>query len=201
MLVNDDLGAFSDFAAMIGRRVMDFENATAFGVVTSGSGAGPNLADGTAVFTTGRGNRAATGAAIDVTSLGAARQALRSRTSPDGLKLNLSPRYLLTGPAYETVAWQYSSAQFTPAKASDVNPFRGVYEPIVDANISGNNWYLFADPAVAPVYVYGYLAGAEGPQTRSYEIPGSDGAIRIDVWLDFGVGAIDWRGGHFNAGA
>ncbi|MCB4825221.1 HK97 family phage prohead protease [Roseicella aerolata] len=29
MLVNDDLGAFTDFAAMIGRRVADFENATA----------------------------------------------------------------------------------------------------------------------------------------------------------------------------
>jgi hypothetical protein len=33
MLVNDDLGAFTDFAAMIGRRVADFENATAYALV------------------------------------------------------------------------------------------------------------------------------------------------------------------------
>lgn len=201
MLVNDDLGAFNDFSGMIGRRVMDFENATAFSVVTSGSGAGPNMADGNAVFTTTRGNRASSGAAIDVTTLSAARQALRSRTSPDGLKLNLSARYLLTGPAYETIAWQFASAQYTPNTAATTNPFRGVYEPIVDANITGNNWYLFADPSVAPVYVYGFLAGAEGPQIRVTNPPGTDGAVSIEVYLDFGCGAIDWRGGHFNAGA
>jgi hypothetical protein len=201
MLINDELGAFNDFAGMIGRRILDFENATAFAQVTTGSGAGPNLADGSAVFTTGRGNRSASGAAIDVTSLGAARQALRNRTSPDGLKLNLSGRYLLTGPAYETIAWQFTSAQYVPATAATTNPFRGTYEPIVDANITGNNWYLFADPAVAPVYVYGFLSGAEGPQTRITNPPGTDGAVSVDVWLDFACGAIDWRGGQFNAGA
>ncbi len=201
MLVNDDLGAFSDFSSMIGRRVSDYENALAFAVVTAGSGAGPNLADGNAVFTTGRGNRSASGAVIDLTTLGAARQSLRSRTSPDGLRLNLSPRYLLTGPAYETVAWQFTSAQFVPATAGTANPFRGVYEPIVDANIAGNNWYLFADPVAAPVYIYGFLDGAEGPQVRTTNPQNSDGAVQVDVWMDFACGAIDWRGGFFNAGA
>lgn len=201
MLVNDDLGAFGDFAAMIGRRVMDFENAAAFTIVTTASGAGPNLADGSAVFTTGRTNKAASGGAIDITSLSTARSALRSQTSADGLKLNLSPRYLLTGPAYETIAWQYASAQYTPATAATANPFRGVYEPIVDANITGNNWYLFADPAVAPVYVYGFLNGAEGPQVRTSNPIGTDGAVQMDVYLDFGCGPIDYRGGYLNAGA
>lgn len=201
MLINDDLGAFNDFSTMIGRRIVDFENTTAFTIVASGSGAGPNLADGNAVFTTGRGNRSASGAAIDLTTLAAARQSLRGRTSPDGLKLNLSARYLLTGPAYETTAWQFASAQYVPATAATANPFRGLYEPIVDANITGNNWYLFADPGVAPVYVYGFLAGAAGPQTRTYTPEASDGAVAVDVWLDFACGAIDWRGGQFNAGA
>lgn len=201
MLVNDDLGAFSDFAGMIGRRVVDYENSLAFAVVTSGSGAGPNLADGSAVFTTGRSNRSASGAAIDVTTLATARQKLREKTSLDGLKLNLAPRYLLTGPAYETIAWQYASAQYTPATAATTNPFRGVYEPIVDANITGNNWYLFADPGVAPVYAYGFLNGAEGPQVRTTNPPSTDGAVQIDVWMDFACGAMDFRGGWFNAGA
>ena len=35
MLVNDDLGAFTDFASMIGRRVADFENATAYALVNA----------------------------------------------------------------------------------------------------------------------------------------------------------------------
>lgn len=203
MMVNDDLSAFSDFTSMIGRRVLDFESATAFSVLTTASGAGPNLADGNAVFTTTRGNRASSGGAIDVNTLSTARQALRGRTSPDGLKLNLAPRYLLTGPAYETIAWQYTSAQFVPATAGTANPFQGTYTPIVDANITGNNWYLFADPNApnAAVYTYGFLAGAEGPQTRTYTPESSDGAVALDVWLDFACGAVNWRGAQFNPGA
>ncbi|MGG5819635.1 prohead protease/major capsid protein fusion protein [Falsiroseomonas sp. HW251] len=48
MLVNDDLGAFTDFAAMIGRRVADFENATAYGLLNGASGDGPTLTTGNA---------------------------------------------------------------------------------------------------------------------------------------------------------
>lgn len=200
MLVNDDLGAFSDFAGMIGRRVADFENATAFAVVTSGSGAGPNLADGNAVFTTGRANRSASGAAISITTLSTGRQNMMTKTSPDGLKLNLMPQILLTGPAYYTDAQQIASTSYVPTTAATINPFAGMLRPIADANITGNNWYLFADPSMAPVYVYGYLNGAEGPQVRTTNPPGTDGAVQIDVWLDFACGAIDFRGGWFNAG-
>ena len=46
MLVNDDLGAFTDFAAMIGRRVADFENATAYALVNLANGDGPTLTTG-----------------------------------------------------------------------------------------------------------------------------------------------------------
>ncbi len=48
MLVNDDLGAFTDFAAAIGRRVADFENATAYGLLNAANGDGPTLTTGNA---------------------------------------------------------------------------------------------------------------------------------------------------------
>ncbi len=198
MLVNDDLGAFADFSNMIGRRVLDFENATAFSVLTTASGAGPNLADGSAVFTTGRANRASSAGAIDITTLATGRENIMEKTSPDGLKLNLRPRYLLCGPQYLTIAEQYTSANYVAAAQTNINPFAGRLEPIADANITATNWYLFADPAAAPVYVYGFLNGAEGPQVRTTNPPGTDGAVQIDVWLDFACGPIDFRGGWFN---
>jgi hypothetical protein len=46
MLVNDDLGAFTDFAAAIGRRVADFENATAYALLNQANGDGPTLTNG-----------------------------------------------------------------------------------------------------------------------------------------------------------
>jgi hypothetical protein len=63
----------------------------------------------------------------------------------------------------------------------------------------GNRWYLFADPMASPVYVYGYLNGAEGPQVSTGPVSGVDG-VEVSVIFDFGVGAIDWRGAWFNPG-
>ena len=60
--------------------------------------------------------------------------------------------------------------------------------------------YLFADPETAPVFVYGFLEGATGPQVATGPIQGVDG-VEISVVFDFGVGAVDWRGGWFNPGA
>lgn len=73
MLVNDDLGAFTDFAAMIGRRIAEFENATAYALVNTANGDGPTLATGNApVFSTGasRANKAAAGSALDLAGVG-----------------------------------------------------------------------------------------------------------------------------------
>ena len=71
----------------------------------------------------------------------------------------------------------------------------------MDSNIPGNRWYLFADPASAPVYVYGYVNGAEAPTVRVHDmIPGRDG-ISVEVIHDFAVGAIGFRGAFFNPGA
>ncbi len=66
--------------------------------------------------------------------------------------------------------------------------------------IPGNRWYLFADPETAPVFVYGFLEGATGPQVATGPIQGVDG-VEISVVFDFGVGAVDWRGGWFNPGS
>ena len=65
--------------------------------------------------------------------------------------------------------------------------------------IAANRWYLFADPLATPVYVYGYLNGAEGPQVTTGPVSGVDG-VEVSVIFDFGVGAIDWRGAWYNPG-
>ena len=63
MLVNDDLGAFTDFASMTGRRVADFENATAYALLNSAGGDGPTLTTGAAaVFGTAAARRRQPGA-------------------------------------------------------------------------------------------------------------------------------------------
>ena len=73
-------------------------------------------------------------------------------------------------------------------------------DPIVEPMIPSNRWYLFAHAETAPVYVYGFLDGADAPQVSTGPIQGVD-AVEISVVFDFGVGAVDWRGGWFNLGS
>jgi hypothetical protein len=202
MLVNDDLGAFTDFAAMIGRRVADFENATAYALVNLANGDGPTLTTGNAaVFGTGaaRANKAAAGTALNEDNIGAGRTAIMRQRSLDGLPISLGRSMrVLVGPALELAALRLTSS-ITPATSGSVNPYVGLLQPVVEPLIPANRWYLFAEPPITPVYVYGYLNGAEGPQVTTGPVSGVDG-VEVSVIFDFGVGAIDWRGAWFNPG-
>jgi phage head maturation protease len=203
MLVNDDLGAFSDFGTMIGRRIADWENATAYAVVNTASGDGPTLSEGNAaVFGTAasRANKAASGTTVTALALGAGFNGMKSQTSLDKLNLNIEPRFLVCSVIQEFVAAQFASSAVVPSAAGSVNPFAARFEVISDANIPNNRWYLFADPAAAPVYVYGYVGDNEVPQVRVGQPMGVDGTV-VEVVHDFAVGAIDYRGGWFNPGA
>lgn len=194
-LINDDLSALSDFSSGIAIRAANDENKLAYGVLAA-NGA---LSDSKALFHADHGNLAAAGSAIDATSIGLAVAALRAQKSLDGMVLNLQPAFLVVGPAYEAAA-RLILASINATKASDVNIWSGFATLVVDANISGNAWYLFASPAAAPVVVYGYVGGVEGPQVRS-ERDFDTQAVKVAASLDFAVGAIDYRGAYRNAGA
>ncbi|MFN7305824.1 MAG: prohead protease/major capsid protein fusion protein, partial [Alphaproteobacteria bacterium] len=202
MLVNDDLGAFTDFAAAIGRRVADFENATAYALINQANGDGPTLTNGpAAVFGTGaaRANKAAAGSALDINNLAAGRAAILRQRTLDGLPISVgNAMKLLVGPSLELPARQLT-VSVGATQISNANIYAGFVQPLVEPLIPNNRWYLFADPPTAPVYVYGYLNGAEGPQVTTGPVSGVDG-VEVSVIFDFGVGAIDWRGAWFNPG-
>lgn len=202
MLVNDDLGAFTDFASMIGRRVADFENATAYALLNTANGDGPTLVTGSAaVFGTAaaRANKAAAGTALDLTNLALGRAAVMRQKTLDGLPISLGAAMrLLVGPNQELAARQLT-VSVAATQTSNANVYAGFIQPLVEPLIASNRWYLFADPLATPVYVYGYLNGAEGPQVATGPVSGVDG-VEVSVIFDFGVGAIDFRGGWFNPG-
>lgn len=195
-IVNDDLGAFDEVFGNLGTVISLFENATFF---TMKGTVGPTLADGKAVFHSGHGNLAGSGTVIDVTNLSAARAAIRKQTNLDGANLNLTPKILLVGPDKETQAEQIV-APLVPAQNSNVNPFSGKLQIVTEGSIAGNAWEVYADPAIAPVWAYGYLADAPGPRVLTEEPFNVDG-IAMRVTLDFYAGATDYRGGYRNPGA
>jgi hypothetical protein len=201
MIVNDQLQAIDQVLGSAGVRVTDWENVMAFAKLAEGSGAGPLLlTDNKRVFHSDHGNLAGSGTAIDVTNIGLGRAAMRKQKTLDGMLANFQPKILLTGPDKETQAEQLL-ASITPAtNATAVPESMRKLMPVADGNLAGNAWYLFADPAVAPCFHYGYLEGYEGPRMTSEEEFGVQG-LKVKLEHDFGVAGTDYRGGYRNAGA
>lgn len=198
-IINDDLGAFDDVLGSIGGMVSRFENASFYTMKAVNAGNGPKLADNVNLFNSAHGNLAASGGAVDVTTLGAGRAAMRKQADLDGNKLNIAPSIILNGPDTETAIEQYL-APIVAAEGAKVNPFASKLQQITEASITGNAWELYADPDVLPVFHYGYLEGASGPRVMTHEPFNTDG-MAFRVTLDFYSGATDYRGAYRNPGA
>jgi len=71
---------------------------------------------------------------------------------------------------------------------------------VVESRLTGDDWFVFADPARVASMVYGYLAPAQGVQIQRAEAWDTLG-IKYRAFLDFGTGWSDWRGAYHNEGA
>ncbi len=199
-LINDDLNAFADWSRAAGQAAAATEAGVLWSLLSQASGAGPVMnEDGKRLFHVDHGN-ALTADDLHVVSLKAARLALRTMKGLDGKTvISVTPRYLVVGPQLETYAEQLLT-EISANSVDAVNPFAGKLALLVEPRITDNSWYVFADPATAPVLEYSYLSSAPGPQMASRE--GWDVlSTEYRVVLDFGAGAVDWRGAVRNPGA
>ena len=118
----------------------------------------------------------------------------------DAEPLNLSPAFLVVSPDKETEAQQFLATTLYPTANAQVNPFAGSMLQITEARLTGNTWYLFADPSTIDTIEYAYLDGEEGLYTESrlgFDVDG----VEVKGRLDFAAKAIDWRGMYQDPGA
>lgn len=200
MIINDDLGAFTDFIRAFADAAAGTENALFFALLSANSYGGMKLNDGKNLFHADHGNKAASGALPSVATLSAARLAMRTQKNVNGkATAGVVPLYLVVGPALETTAQQVV-AEINATKTEDVNPFSGQLEVMVENQYSGNGWWLFGDPTIRPPLIHGYLNGATGPVVESrdgWNVLGRE----FRCVLDFGCSVYDWRSAYFNPGA
>ncbi|EYC51705.1 peptidase U35 [Hylemonella gracilis str. Niagara R] len=196
-LINDDLAAFDRLPLMIAAEAAALESDIVYGILTGNA----TMSDTKALFHVDHGNLAGAGAAITDVTLGAARAAMRKQTGAKGRVLNLTPDFLIVGPDKEGEANKYTSAQFVAAKSADVNPaYNTSLEVVVEARLTGNQWYMAATPALIDTVEYSYLEGEEGLFTERKDGFEVDGLL-IKARHVVAAKAIDWRGLYKNAGA
>lgn len=205
MIVNDDLGAFTRLAAMLGRAAARSIESDVYAMFALNSGAGPTMGDGNPLFHASHGNIAATGGAPTVALIDAARVQMATQKDPQGNDfLDLRP-YLWLGPiGLGGTIRVVNDAQFdvdVSNKFQVPNRVRGLFSKVVDTpRMSGTPWYMLANPMDEPVFEVVFLDGVQTPYLEtdmSFMVDGMQWKIR----LDYGVGAIGWRGIIKNAGA
>ena len=200
VIINDDLSAFTRLPQLFANAAANYESDTVYGILTANAA----LADQVLLFDSStHKNYTSSGTAISVASLDVGRAAMRIQKTPQGVVMNLAPRFLIVPAAKETIANQYTSADFVSAKASDINPFKGALNVIVEGRLDATStasWYMAADPSAIDTVEYCYLEGQQGVylETRQgFEVDG----MELKARLDFAAKAIDYRGLYKNVGA
>jgi ATP-dependent protease ClpP protease subunit len=202
-IVNDDLDAFVGLADSLGRAARRTIEADVYALLALNGGLGPVMADGHTLFKAEHNNLVTT-AAITVAALDLDRVKMASQTDVGGNDfLDLRPSVLLVplsmgGTARAIVGAEYDDDSGKNQRKPNV--IRDLFDDIVDTpRMTGTRRYLFADPNQAPVIEVAFLDGNDTPYLES-ELGFSVDGTRWKVRLDYGVGAVDYRGAVTNAG-
>jgi len=201
VLINDDLDAFTRVPALMASKVAQLESDVVWSVFLTNQ----TMADGNPLFDAAHGNLAGVGAALSVTSVGAARTAMAQQKDLDGTTvLNIRPAFILVPSALELTAEPLLAQNLVPAQTANVVPasirsLSVISEPRLDAD-STTAWYLAASPVAIDTLEYAYLEGQPGAFTETRAGFDVDG-VQMKVRIDFGAKAIDWRGLYKDPGA
>lgn len=207
MLINDDMRAFARvpqaFGAAARRKVSD--------VVYAKLVANPTMSDGVALFHANHKNLAASGTALGVDPMKAAKKAMRLQKDMTGNVINVEPAFLLIPAELEFTAGILLNSAVLPQLATGAtyasvnipNPFLNSLAPVVEPRLdaaSATAWYLAGRPAVIDTMEVAFLNGVQTPYLEEKEGFERDG-VSYKVRFDFGVGLMDHRGLYKNAGA
>lgn len=200
MIINDDLSAFTRLTGMLGRAAARSIELDVYALLA----ANPTMGDGVALFHANHGNLVS-GAAPSVTAFDGMRVAMAKQKDPDKNDfLDIRPSVLVIGVGQGGDARVINGSQYDPDAANKLqraNKVYGLFQNIVDTpQISGNEYYAFADPNIEPVIEVAFLNGVQTPyleQEMAFEQLG----VNWRVYMDYGVGAIGWRGVVKNPGS
>jgi len=204
-VVNDDLSAFLQIPALIGRGAAVSIEEIVFTLILANTGS---------FFGSGNANIYANAAAgLGDAALSVMVQKMRDQTDANGKPILIEPKYLLTPTALATAAERIYKGQnlvvtalgATDAAAilPDVNTHAGKYEPLSSpylsnasfhANASSVDWYLFADPNVLAAFEIAFLNGVDTPVVEQVEVPANVLGIGFRGYQDMGAAAMDPRG-------
>lgn len=172
----------------------------------------PAIYDGTALFSKAHGNLVKTGTGITQASMQIMIMALQTQKDEFGDAIIVRPAKILVpvGYAFDMYTLFYSPTINTEGNTQAVNPLYGyreqieiVEEPTLNVLSGGFEnvmpWFLIGAAEDTDFIEVDYLNGQEIPTIRRMETPGTLGFI-WDIYLDWGISVMDFRGAIKNPG-
>lgn len=207
-IINDDLGAFDDMRARVGRGAAKKLNQVFW----------TEFLNNSSFFATANTNYisgSTTNLGTDGVGLGLGVKAFRTMTSPsaDGTKrvgAGMRPEILLVGPTLEGAAETlFRNQNLGAVSGATANIYANKYRPVVawqleDSSYTGYSttaWYLLANPSVMPTIVVSFLNGQETPTVESADADFDQLGIQFRGYHDFGCDLAEYLGGVKSKGA
>lgn len=203
-IVNDSLDAFGRLPMMLARAAARSIEVDVYALFGLNGGDGPTMVDGNPLFHASHNNINGTASALTVEGIDADRVIMAKQKEKDGNDfLDLRPSVLVVPIELGGTAKVINDAQFDPdasGKYAKPNKVRGLFNDVVDTpRLSGTVRYLFANPAIEPVFEVAFLNGVQTPYMEMQESFRQSG-LQWKIRLDYGVGAVGYRGVVRNAG-
>lgn len=196
-LVNDDLGALGRIPQGMGQAARRKEADLIYQLF---DGNGQLMQDGNALFHSAHANLASSSSALDDDALAKGRLLMRKQAAVGGGALNLTPKFLLVPPEYESQAEKLIAASSVHvSNASDkglevVTPawIRGL-ELVVESRLPADAAYLLASNAQIDTAELAFLGEDGGPVVEEEKEFDRD-VRRYKVRSVFAARFLDWRG-------
>lgn len=187
MIVNDDLGAFTDLAKKYGRAAAKKENTLIYSILNGNA----KMSDGIAMFHAKHGNLL-TVDGINVASLAKVIAAASMQKTIDGNEMDVELATLIVNPN-DKLAAQQVLGNISATSAGEFNPLVDSMQLVSDPRVAANTFFAAASPADVDTIELAYLAGERGVQTFTRDGFEVDG-VEVKARLDVGAKAIDHRG-------
>jgi len=204
-IINDDLGAFTRMPQKMGRAARRTVGDLVFAVLNANAA----MADAKALFHSAHKNLATSTGVPSEATINAGINAMATQKDRGGkAALNVPAKFLLAPTKLRSPVLQALNSEYAPddtdkagtAKMPNAyNTVRGAAEPIFDARLAGNAWYLAADPSRFDTIEVSYLDGISTPfldQQDGWSVDGTEFKVRIDA----AATALAFEGLYKNAG-
>ena len=205
--VNDDIGLITEMPGQYAAAAKRTINKQVYQILMTN----PAIFDGVALFDAAHGNLMETGGAPGIDTMQAIMLKLLRQTDPFGESIMVQPRFVIV-----PVGYGFKMSQILESPQIDVegigshtanalyqyrNTLQVVEEGTINVLAKGGAlpWFMAGDPATGRSIQVDYLNGMKTPSIRRSQPAGRLGYV-WDIWMDWGVSAVDWRGIAKNPG-